>query len=55
MLITPFDVTYAGPAPYLVAGVSQINFKVVNYVGDIYVMLLPMPQSPAFQVYLASH
>src|ERR1019366_4216877 len=55
MLITPFDVTYAGPAQYLVAGVSQINFKVVNYVGDIYVMLLPMPQSPAFQVYLASH
>ncbi len=23
----PFEVTYAGPAPYLVAGASQINFK----------------------------
>jgi uncharacterized protein (TIGR03437 family) len=54
MLITPFDVTYAGPAPYLVAGVSQINFKLVNYTGDIYVML-PSMQSPGFQVYLAGH
>jgi uncharacterized protein (TIGR03437 family) len=52
--IVPFDVTYAGPAPYLVAGVSQINFKVVDYSGDIYVML-PQLQTPAFQVYLAGH
>jgi uncharacterized protein (TIGR03437 family) len=54
IVITPFDVTYAGPAPYLVAGVSQINFKVVDYAGDIQVML-PLTQSPAFQVYLAGH
>ena len=54
MRITPFDVTYAGPAPSLVAGVSQINFKVVDYTGDIYLML-PLMQSPAFQVYLAGH
>jgi len=52
--IIPFEVTYAGPAPYLVAGVSQINFKVVNYSGDIYV-ILPLIQTPAFQVYLAGH
>jgi hypothetical protein len=37
-----------------VAGVSQINFKVVDYAGDIQVML-PLTQSPAFQVYLAGH
>ena len=54
IVITPFDVTYAGPAPYLVAGVSQINFKVVDYAGDIQVML-PLTQSPAFQVHLAGH
>ena len=27
-IITPLDVQYAGPAPFLVAGVSQINFRV---------------------------
>jgi uncharacterized protein (TIGR03437 family) len=52
--IVAFDVTYAGPAPYLVAGISQINFKVINYSGDIY-LTLPMTQTPAFQVYLAGH
>src|SRR5205823_13016208 len=34
-IITPFVVTYAGPAPYLVAGTSQINFQVVKYAGTI--------------------
>jgi uncharacterized protein (TIGR03437 family) len=27
----PFEVEYAGPAPTLVAGVSQINFRVTPY------------------------
>jgi uncharacterized protein (TIGR03437 family) len=29
----PFAVEYAGPAPYLVAGVSQINFQAGKYPG----------------------
>ena len=33
----PFTVQYAGPAPYLVAGASQINFPVADYPGQIYV------------------
>jgi uncharacterized protein (TIGR03437 family) len=52
--VTPFEVTYAGPAPYLVAGASQINFKVVDYAGQIYVVL-PSGQSPGFLVYVAGH
>jgi uncharacterized protein (TIGR03437 family) len=56
-VITRFAVTYAGPAPYLVAGVSQINFKIVPYVSDqvqIYVVL-SSAQSQGFAVYVASH
>jgi uncharacterized protein (TIGR03437 family) len=45
-IITPFVVTYAGPAPYLVAGTSQINFQVVKYIGTI--ML-----GNGFQIYVA--
>ena len=45
--ITPFVVTYAGPAPYLVAGTSQINFQVVKYAGTIFV------GSNGFQIYVA--
>jgi hypothetical protein len=29
-------VTYAGPAPYLVAGTSQINFSLGKNQGDLY-------------------
>jgi uncharacterized protein (TIGR03437 family) len=47
-----FDVTYAGPAPYLVAGASQIDFQVANYTDAIYVSL-PSAASPGFQVYVA--
>ncbi len=47
-VITPFVVTYAGPAPYLVAGTSQINFQVVNYAGTIYV-----ESGNGFQIYVA--
>jgi uncharacterized protein (TIGR03437 family) len=47
-IITPFVVTYAGPAPYLVAGTSQINFQVVKYAGTISV-----EGSNGFQIYVA--
>lgn len=48
-----FDVTYAGPAPYLVAGVGQINFQVGTFPsnGMIYVTL-PSSQSPPFALYI---
>ena len=55
---TPFVVTYAGPAPNLIAGASQINFRIVPYHagppygGQIYVSL-PSTSSQAFQVYVA--
>ena len=47
-ITTPFVVTYAGPAPYLVAGTSQINFQVVKYAGTIFV-----ESSNGFQIYVA--
>ncbi len=49
-----FGVTYAGPAPYLVAGESQINFQMVPHQppGAIY-LILPTATSPGFQVYVA--
>ena len=47
-IITPFVVTYAGPAPYLVAGTSQINFQVVQYAGTIFV-----ESGNGFQIYVA--
>jgi hypothetical protein len=55
---TSFEVTYAGPAPYQVAGVSQINFAVVVYAppGADNPIILNLPssvQSPGFQVYIA--
>jgi uncharacterized protein (TIGR03437 family) len=53
-IYTPFDVQYAGPAPTLVAGVSQINFRIVPYVsyGAIYVYMGPN-FSPGFEIHLA--
>jgi uncharacterized protein (TIGR03437 family) len=53
--IASFDVTYAGPAPFLVAGVSQINFKIVSYpvhLGQIF-LVRPSGLSRGFQIYLA--
>jgi hypothetical protein len=47
-IITSFVVTYAGPAPYLVAGASQINFQVVKHAGTIFV-----EGSNGFQIYVA--
>jgi uncharacterized protein (TIGR03437 family) len=59
---TPFVVTYVGPAPFKVAGISQINFQVVPYPnqflnaglaeGAIFVTL-PSTQSQGFQIYVA--
>ena len=46
--MSPFVVTYAGPAPYLVAGTSQINFQVVRYAGAIFA-----EGSNGFQIYVA--
>ncbi len=50
----PFAVSYAGPAPDLVAGVSQINFQVGSFpsYGAIYVTLASF-QSPGFEVYIS--
>src|ERR1035438_6161841 len=54
---TPFEMEYAGPAPYLVAGASQINFQVVNYAGSIVVTKGAGTgagvQSPGFQIYVS--
>jgi uncharacterized protein (TIGR03437 family) len=56
---TSFEVTYAGPAPYKVAGISQINFAVVVYApgwaadNPIILNLPSSVQSPGFQVYVA--
>lgn len=49
-IFTPFVMTYEGPAPYQVAGTSQINFKPAS--GSIYVEV-GSTTSPAFQVYVA--
>jgi uncharacterized protein (TIGR03437 family) len=60
-IVTPLTVTYAGPAPYMVAGASQINFQVIDYHagtpldGRLYVNLLPETSvaSLPFQVYVS--
>ena len=55
----PCAVTYAGPAPYLVAGTSQINFKLPNVTGVVQA-IVRVPSSSAtarilpFQVYIAA-
>ncbi|MGA2184710.1 MAG: hypothetical protein ABSH47_16950 [Bryobacteraceae bacterium] len=51
-VITKLNVTYAGPAPYLVAGVTQINFQVVNAAEGGISVTAPS-QSQGFQVYIA--
>jgi len=63
----PLVVTYAGPAPYLVAGVSQINFELLSYpnypAGSISSISLSLPAlgqyftgllSTGFQIYIAT-
>jgi uncharacterized protein (TIGR03437 family) len=59
LVSSPLDVTYAGPAPFEVAGVSQVNFVVggnVLYLGvgtPIPAMLNAPYYSRGFQVYVA--
>jgi uncharacterized protein (TIGR03437 family) len=48
---TNLEVIFAGPAPFLVAGVTQINFRAQKYQGSIYVQLFT-PSNP-FQIYIA--
>jgi uncharacterized protein (TIGR03437 family) len=50
----PFEVQYAGPAPTLVAGVSQINFRIAPYAsyGAIYVHT-GSTFSPGFSIHVA--
>ena len=54
----PFQITYAGPAPNLVAGMSQINFKAASIYGVIQVFV-SVPSSSAtarvlpFNIYIA--
>ena len=50
----PLEVQYAGPAPTLVAGVSQINFRIVSYpsFGAIY-MHMGSTFSPGFSIHVA--
>lgn len=60
VLTVPLTVTYAGPAPYLVAGTTQINFQVVDaeYGGGIYVSVpsgsagVPLAASQYFQIHV---
>lgn len=49
----PLEVTYAGPAPYLVAGASQINIRILPNTHDIYVKLASS-QSQTVSIYVAS-
>jgi uncharacterized protein (TIGR03437 family) len=46
------EVTFAGPAPFLVAGVTQINLRAQKYQGSLFVQL-PFTLSNAFQIYVA--
>jgi uncharacterized protein (TIGR03437 family) len=53
-IVVPFEVLYAGPAPTLVAGVSQINFRVAPFAsyGAIY-LHMGSTFSPGFTVHVA--
>jgi uncharacterized protein (TIGR03437 family) len=50
----PLKVLYAGPAPYQVAGISQINFQVESFpsYGAIYLSVGTV-NSPGFEIYVA--
>jgi uncharacterized protein (TIGR03437 family) len=48
----PCEVTYAGPAPQLAAGATQINFRVPPLTGEpTLVLTLPASVSPQFRIY----
>jgi uncharacterized protein (TIGR03437 family) len=46
---TVLEITYAGPAPYLVAGVSQVNFRTVSGANGFAL------GNSFFQIYVADH
>lgn len=52
----PLEVTYAGPEPFLVAGESQINFRIsaipLNLVATQLFVTLPATRSQGFQVWV---
>ena len=50
-----FEVTYTGPAPYLVAGVSQINVKLTNVYGDAQLFVAPLSSSTVTFVSFTVH
>lgn len=48
------EVTYAGPAPYEVAGVSQVNVRVLSSVAGVGIRLfVPGAGTDAFEIYVA--
>jgi uncharacterized protein (TIGR03437 family) len=47
----PYTVTYAGPKPSLVAGMSEISFQLVDDYWGAVSVYLPSTQSQTFQVY----
>jgi uncharacterized protein (TIGR03437 family) len=55
VVVTPFNFTYVGPAPDMVAGASQINLVVpagyASHFAPIY-LTLPSAQSPGFSLYV---
>jgi uncharacterized protein (TIGR03437 family) len=50
----PFDVTYAGPAPELVTGASQINFQIPSFPSyGVINLTVSSSQSPGFTLHIA--
>ena len=55
--IVPFEITYAGPAPYLVAGISQINFKASRSGYPVFIRMVSSSTTVRvlpFAIYVAS-
>jgi uncharacterized protein (TIGR03437 family) len=57
-LTAPVPVTFVGPAAYLVAGASQVNFQLPTASSTIpdpsgYYLTLPLTNGPVFAVYMA--
>jgi uncharacterized protein (TIGR03437 family) len=53
-IYVPFEVQYAGPAPTLVAGVSQINFRIAPYPSfEAIYLYMGSTISPGFSIHVA--
>lgn len=50
--VSATEVTYAGPAPYRPAGVSQINFRLLTRTPDSYHVKLPGGTSAPFMIHV---